>query len=327
MADEPVYEMLWDCRFCGSKKLLGLTHRFCPSCGGPQNADERYFPSDAEKVLAGDHLYAGVDHVCRHCGQATGRSAKHCAGCGAPFDGARDAATRVEATHARATGLASGPAPGGKRALKIGCAAVLAVVAVIAVLFSWKKEGVLEVTAQTWKREIAIESFGPVRDSAWCDRVPAGARVLSRSREVRERERVQDGEECRVDKVDRGNGTFVEKQSCTPKYREEPVYDDKCSFETNRWKTTRTATASGASVASPPVWPAVQLARPGECVGCEREGSRRESYELELRDEKGGMHSCDLGAAEWAAFAVGSRWKGRLTVVGSAVDCSSLAPR
>ena len=32
--DEPVYEMLWDCGYCGHKKLLGLTHRFCANCGG-----------------------------------------------------------------------------------------------------------------------------------------------------------------------------------------------------------------------------------------------------------------------------------------------------
>ena len=33
MGDERVYEMLWDCAFCGTQKLLGLQHRHCPSCG------------------------------------------------------------------------------------------------------------------------------------------------------------------------------------------------------------------------------------------------------------------------------------------------------
>ena len=31
---EPVFEMLWDCSYCSAKKLLGLTHRHCPNCGG-----------------------------------------------------------------------------------------------------------------------------------------------------------------------------------------------------------------------------------------------------------------------------------------------------
>jgi hypothetical protein len=32
------YEMLWDCRYCGTKKLLGKTHRQGPECGGEQHA-------------------------------------------------------------------------------------------------------------------------------------------------------------------------------------------------------------------------------------------------------------------------------------------------
>src|SRR6185436_16014491 len=92
--------MLWDCKFCGTKKLLGLTHRHCPSCGAPQNAAERYFPSDSEKVRAEDHEYAGSDVVCGHCGDANSRKAQHCGGCGAPLEGAKDIARRADQVHA-----------------------------------------------------------------------------------------------------------------------------------------------------------------------------------------------------------------------------------
>ena len=44
---EKVYE-LWACRYCGSRKLLGKSHRHCPSCGAPQQNAPRYFPADAE---------------------------------------------------------------------------------------------------------------------------------------------------------------------------------------------------------------------------------------------------------------------------------------
>jgi len=35
---EKTYEMLWDCRYCGTKKLLGKTHRHCLECGGAKDA-------------------------------------------------------------------------------------------------------------------------------------------------------------------------------------------------------------------------------------------------------------------------------------------------
>ncbi|HEX3596887.1 MAG TPA: hypothetical protein VHU80_17380, partial [Polyangiaceae bacterium] len=92
----PVYEMLWDCRFCGAKKLLGLTHRHCPNCGAPQSAEQRYFPSDADKVPAKEHEYFGADVVCVHCGVANSKNSKHCAGCGAPLERAPEIARRED---------------------------------------------------------------------------------------------------------------------------------------------------------------------------------------------------------------------------------------
>ena len=43
------YEMMWDCGFCGSSKLLGKTHRYCPGCGAAQDPSTRYFPPEEEK--------------------------------------------------------------------------------------------------------------------------------------------------------------------------------------------------------------------------------------------------------------------------------------
>ena len=91
MTEQPdgnVYEMLWNCEFCGAEKLLGKTHRFCPSCGAAQNPDWRYFPSDAEKVAVHDHVYHGVDKVCPACGTAQSANAEHCGRCGSPLEGA-----------------------------------------------------------------------------------------------------------------------------------------------------------------------------------------------------------------------------------------------
>ena len=50
----------------------------------------------------------------------------------------------------------------------------------------------------------------------------------------------------------------------------------------------REETAQGAGPEEPPRWPVVKLERAG-CLslGCEREGSRSESYTVSFRDNKG----------------------------------------
>ena len=47
-----IFEMLWDCGFCGTGQLLGKTNRYCPSCGAPQDETKRYFPPPGKEVAA-----------------------------------------------------------------------------------------------------------------------------------------------------------------------------------------------------------------------------------------------------------------------------------
>ena len=68
--DDAVFEMLWECAYCGTRGLLGKTHRFCPRCGAPQDTTRRYFPSDEERVAVRDHAYVGADRLCAACGSA-----------------------------------------------------------------------------------------------------------------------------------------------------------------------------------------------------------------------------------------------------------------
>jgi hypothetical protein len=192
-------------------------------------------------------------------------------------------------------------------------------------IFCWKKSGSFEVTAQTWERRIAIETFGPVRSSAWCDEVPSGAKILDKTREKRSTRKVEDGQECRNVRKDMGDGTFKEKQECKPKYKDEPVYGDRCSYEMNQWKKTRDAVAKGDSASPAPKWPDPGLARTGSCLGCEREGARDETYTVQLRDAKGkDAGSCTFDQPKWEGFGPGSRWDGLQSVVTGSADCGSL---
>ena len=201
---------------------------------------------------------------------------------------------------------------------------VLAVVAVIAVGLLWKKDMVLTAAAHSWERTIEIEKYQAVGESDWCDAMPSGATDVSRSREVRDHKQVPDGETCTTKNVDKGDGTFDKVEECQPKYKEEPVYDDKCSYEVNKWKTTRTAKASGSSVSDTPAWRDVGQLRTGSSVGSERQGAKSETYRVVYKDADGGTHDCSYPQAKWSGVAAGSKWTAEAGVLFSNLDCDSL---
>lgn len=356
------YEMLWDCRYCGSRKNLGKTHRHCPNCGAQQDATARYFPAESEKVAVEDHVFAGADVQCTGCGFWSGRAAPCCGGCGAPLAGARQAQLRADqvaspggwqqdsaqaarqehqarmAAHGApqaSAAYAAPPGPGAappakprSRAMAVVAIVgglVLGLLALLVVTAFWTKDAELAVVSQTWTREIAIESLQTVNESAWCDQMPAGARRVTRSREVRSHRKVADGETCSNRRVDNGDGTFSERRECTTRYRDEPEYSDKCRFDVDKWLTARTAKAAGGP-AEEPSWPPVNLARGGTgAVGSEREGARSESYVVVFRvPEASSDDSCTFDQAKWKRFRPGSKVKGQVRVLTGGVDCTEI---
>lgn len=353
---DAVYEMIWDCKYCGQKKLLGLTHRFCAGCGAPQDPASRYFPPENEKVAVHDHPFVGADVTCPACKHPMSRAAKCCTHCGSPIDKGTEVGRRADvvvphggapAFHG-ADAFAAGrygpdavpqapPMAGGapNAPKKNGWLVVLAVVGglvamlVVLVLVAvfWKREGVFEVTGHAWERSIAVERFEVGRRTAWCDDRPAGGRELSRRREQRSTTQVKDGETCQTRKKDQGNGTYKEVRECQPKYRSEPVYGDRCEFEITEWRTSRTLAERGTSPKDPPRWPAVSLARAGTCLGCEREGPRTETYTVKFKSTKGEAGdeaTCTLPEGRWSTFGKGTRWKGSVRVLTGGVDCDAL---
>ena len=334
------YEMLWDCKFCGAQKLLGFTHRHCPNCGAPQNAQERYFPSEAEQTPVAEHVYYGVDVVCAHCQQANSKNSKHCGGCGGALEGMPEVARRADqimgvdtfsgqsSAQVREQQLTAqpvaGPTKSRSRVVAIVCLSMAAVALVLGLTLSWKKSSSFVVTGHTWQRGIAIERFGPVSDSAWCDSLPRNAHDVSSHREVRSTRRVPDGQTCHTRRRDNGNGTFSSRRECKTRYRRQDVYDDRCRFSVDRWTKVRDAIATGTSPESLQ-WPATKLSHVGECLGCERDGRRTESYQVRLADAAADEQTCSFDERRWRAFEDGSRWQAQVRVVGHAIDCGSLA--
>lgn len=354
---ERVYEMLWDCQFCGTEKLLGVTHRFCPNCGAPQNPDARYYPSDEDKVAVEDHAFVGADRTCPNCNELNSAASKFCEQCGAPMDAAEAASTLQARDQASGQGFASSGSrdlekeefeaemvragvtedkaqEGGLSPLAVAAlvGAVVVAVGLIAFALFATEEATLVVIGHEWEREIRVEQYERFTESSWRDSRPSGdeVRLIAGSCEERQRStrRVDTGrEDCRTVQEDRGDGTFVERQECEPIYEDEPVYDDWCRFEGFRWEYERSVTTSG-DLNDPPTWGELNL----RCADqrredCEREESRDDDYWVILRgsDENRIEYRCDFPQNEWQSIPIESIWTGQIRMADqNALLCSTL---
>jgi hypothetical protein len=332
--------MLWDCAYCGTRKLLGKTHRFCPGCGAPQDPGRRYFPGDADKVAVEDHIYVGADRHCPACDSPMAATAQHCTQCGSPMAGAvevRRVGETASAPEAAPQAVAAPQAapvaaplfgseqapPRRRRWGLIGGLLAAGTAAVVSVLL-WTRPVTATVTGHEWERTIAIESFGPRSTSDWCSAMPGDAYRVSRSRRERETRQVADGEDCSTVRVDLGDGTFREEQQCQTRYRSEPVYDDWCEYTVDRWSASREVKAAGRDLS--PSWPPTGIVRTGQCHGCEREGSRKEKYRVMLRPDRGRPDACDLARDAWEKMSPGSRWKVKQGILLGFLTCVGAEP-
>ena len=346
------FEMLWDCPRCETPKLLGLTHRHCPSCGAPQDPSRRYYPAEEDKVAVGDHPYEGADKVCPACEAPNGAKAEFCSRCGSPLDEAAAAKLRQDQVAGQGQGfeaddalkaereLKGGPkkapepaaaAPSGGMAKKgmglcgIGCAGLVGLFFVfLCVNTFWKKDVAVEVTGHSWSRSIAVEQYKETRESAWKSELPSGATGVSCVDKEHGSTKIPDGEECHTRRVDKGDGTFDEVKECSPKFREEPKMDEWCGYDVTKWVEVRTEKA--ASQGTSPAWPDPKVKTcPTTLVGCEREGARKSANTLQLRGPEG-EDSCDMDEARWKSMADGSKWKGKAGMLTGGIDCDSLQP-
>lgn len=351
---EGIYEMLWDCKYCGTEKLLGKTHKFCPVCGAQQDPEWRYYPSDEEKVAVKDHVFVGADKICPNCSSLNVADAEFCTRCGAP----QSAAAQVKAQAAREANTLAGvqrfqtedldarqmaekyphlkPKAAASQRPKwlmpvIG-AIVLGVIAFALFAIFAKRDETGFVSALNWERTIDIERFVAVQNSQICPAPADAYNVSSRYEQVGSRQ-VPDGETCSSRQVDQGDGTFRQERVCTTRYRSEPIYDDVCYYTVNRWGYSRTVEANSAT--SPNLaWPVTNLnsaaGNSSRCngllpvLGCEKEGARKESYTVTITMDNGRTQTCEVPFDEWQDVTVETTFTFKVRVVGGGIDCSTL---
>ncbi len=113
---------------------------------------------------------------------------------------------------------------------------------------------------------------------------------------------------------------------CRTRYRDEPVYADKCYYTIDRWSYARSVFARGESRQEAPYWPEPNLACAGQArIGCERESGRQETYRLHLKASDGdATYTCGVERAEWDNAAIESLWTLEVGVIGGEPRCDTL---
>ncbi len=344
-----VYEMLWNCEYCGSEKLLGKTHRFCPNCGAAQDPARRYFPSDEEKVAVHEHHFVGADIECGACGTLNSGDAKFCQRCGAPINESmqitasstrqrheseaferEDLQARIrQKLDAEAAGL---PIPSESDQPKSNVRTIVAIMVVFAVVagaifaFTRTREETAVVSGHRWEREIDIERLTALNERRECNLIPADAYSVSRRIEQVDTQRVPDGEECTVQQVDQGDGTMREERQCQTKYRNEPVMGEVCYYTVDRWQSNRSVLADGEK-GDELEWPATNISNDSFCtrLGCEREKDRHERFILEFGGED--PFDCTVDKSVWDETRIEAIFTIEVGIIGGGVRCGSLKSR
>lgn len=348
-----VYEMLWDCKFCGTTKLLGKTHKFCPVCGAAQDPSWRYFPSDEDKVAVKDHHFVGADVTCDACGTLNTADAGYCTNCGSPLENAKAARTfgkrekaegqrfeeddvraRINAeqdAYARGVIPTSTPmnAPAAKkksgsnwRIFAIIGVVILVIGGIAFALLSTKSVNA-SVVDRTWEQSIQIEILREERGSAECGSQPSDASVYDRRREQVDTRRVADGQTCRNVQVDQGDGTFRQEQRCETNYREEAVMGDVCYYTVERWRSSREVTSAG-EFSQAITSPSTGISRNCLSVGCERAGSPNTDYILHFEGADGTTFDCAVDESMWRETSVGAQFSIEQRRVSGEPLCNTL---
>ncbi len=354
------YQMLWDCEVCGTKKLLGVTHRFCPNCGAAQNPASRYFPEPGEEIALENHVYVGKDVICSACEGLNSASATFCGNCGADMTDGTQAQTREDQVEGMGEGFGENkrdlvkeqfqedmikagvlPKPNAgflgsmSRRTKYIIGGVVTLIVAVCGAFGfatfYQQSETVTVSAHHWERKVEIEQFSALDKHSDCDQMPNDAYSIDRSTETRTRQ-VPDGQECHQEctnkRVDKGDGSFDTvrdcKNVCETKYKDERYTVQVCDYTVNRWTVIDTVSLDGNGIAAE--WPSYSLAAASSSdgLGEQQAGKTTEVYVLEIKRANGDKVECEFdNEATWQKYADGESFDLDFNLLGQP-DCGDL---
>ncbi|GAB4267257.1 MAG: hypothetical protein Kow0029_01650 [Candidatus Rifleibacteriota bacterium] len=309
---EEFVEGFWNCPNCATK--CRGSEQNCSNCGAIRGENvEFHCEDDAPAITDEEELAkakAGPDWICRFCGNTSPAGARKCTGCGSDREDGKKRAVNeepVEDNEAKSPATPIKTAKPMPLGCQVGCGVIALIFLVLMALSCQQKPGKLEITGNFWKRTVEREQLTTVREKAWKNEVPANARKISSSREIRNYKLIPDGYEMvdetytqkvkvgekkvKAGKVNLGNGRFKIKYKMVPEYREEkktrrvkkekfkkePIFDEKVTYEIDRWKPIDRVEASGTE--DEPKWPETNATdRSPPQVGDIRAGKRTEEY-------------------------------------------------
>ena len=343
-----IREGAWDCPTCGMKGIPG-SRKHCGGCGTARGDDVKfYLPEGAREVTEDEEKRragAGPDWKCPYCNGENPGFSTHCSGCGASQDGTEKRATRVHLDKAPKPPSPEGP--NWMSRIATGCCLVILLFFVGCWFLTRTSVSAMQVQSMSWQRRIDVEVLGMVTETGWEGKgeVPSNARVLSRSREVREKKKVQTGtisktrtvskkvqtgtKKVKVGSKDMGNGYFEdvyedepvyenrtqEERYDEPQYRDEPVYDTKVRYEVEKWHKETEVTASGNDNA--PKWPTVETGPK------KRAGAQHAAYKITLSGDGKTYTYEPKQEADFTPYAQGQTVDASVTMTGTVTEIHS----
>ncbi|MBN1962498.1 MAG: hypothetical protein JW841_16315 [Deltaproteobacteria bacterium] len=183
----------------------------------------------------------------------------------------------------------------------------------------------LRIIGHSWQHKIDIEKFGPISEDNWCDNLPVDAQIIRRERQIRSQRPIPAGDKCITVRHDNGDGTFRESQKCQELFKNQPVYDDRCFYNINRWHNNRFVITQGNKQDQTRPWPKVELQQTGQCIGCEREGQKISEYIIYLLvSDIEKKYSCLLPESQWLLLKLNTTLKMPVNEIKQKLQCISL---
>ena len=355
---EEIVEGYWICPNCNAKNR-GAEQQ-CDACGAIRGEDVQFHCDGDAPVITDEaelaKAKAGPDWICQFCGNTSPAASEKCTGCGsARGSGKQRAVKEIPPGGAQPqsgpakTNVPPQPMPA---AFKIGCGVIALLFFVLMFLSSRETPEKIEIIDNQWTRIIERQEYKTVEEKAWENEVPQAAVKLSSSREIRDYKKIPDGfeevEETYTEKVkigedkvedgkiDLGNGRFQVKYKMVPKYKEEqrtrmvkrekfrkePIYAEKVTYNIDRWIDITPVELKGAQ--DEPKWPdaGVKKNTPPQ-IGDVSEKARKEAYMVKVKRLSDGkeyevnkMREKELTFDQFMKLRKGTQWEAIFSGLG-----------